>query len=385
MSTLQADFLVVGGGIAGLSVAGALSQGGQFKVLVIEMEAHPGYHATGRSAAILVEGYGTPIVRKLTALSRPLLEREDDLPGGILRSRGILYVALKGAAPTQVVESGGSISRIAATTACDLVPALNLDAIDHAFHDPTAADIDVHALLTRYLRTLKAGDGEIITNSRLTSANWTGNLWRVVAGEHQIEAKVVINAAGAWAREVGNLFQAQDIALEPRRRSAAIVSTDSKEDPGDWPMVVDLAETVYFKPEAGKLLVSPADETPSQPCDAFPDDLDIAYAVDRFEKLTRLKVRRVTHSWAGLRTFAPDGNPVLGRDCVAPNFYWNAGQGGVGVQTSPITAQILASQILGGLPPIDHDMVDLAQLTPQRFMPAAATNLQQPINAPKDR
>ena len=374
MNTIRADILVVGAGIAGLSVAGTLASRGQIKVVVLEQEDHPGFHATGRSAAILVEGYGTPLVRQLTSFSRPILEGEGegDPSRSVLRSRGVLYVALKGAAPSQMVEEGGSISRLTACAAEDLVPALDVDGIDHAFYDPTAADIDVHALQTRYLQMVRAHGGEVLTGTALTAAQWTGSLWQISAGEHQVEARVVINASGAWAGEVGRLFNAQPIALEPRRRSAAIVATDSEEDPNGWPMVVDLGETIYFKPEGGKLMISPADETPSPPCDAYPDDLDIAFAVDRFEKLTRRTVRRVTHRWAGLRTFAPDRNPVLGRDGLAPNFFWHAGQGGVGVQTAPVTAQILTDLILERRTSRALEVINLAQLSPHRFLPAMA-------------
>lgn len=372
MNTIRADILVVGAGIAGLSVAGTLASRGQIKVVVLEQEDHPGFHATGRSAAILVEGYGTPLVRQLTSFSRPILEGEGDPSRSVLGSRGVLYVALKGAPPSQMVEEGGSISRLTACAAEDLVPALDVDGIDHAFYDPTAADIDVHALQTRYLQMVRAHGGEVLTGTALTAAQWTGSLWRISAGEHQVEAKAVINASGAWASEVGRLFNAQPIALEPRRRSAAIVATDSEEDPNGWPMVVDLGETIYFKPEGGKLMISPADETPSPPCDAYPEDLDIAFAVDRFEKLTRRTVRRVTHRWAGLRTFAPDRNPVLGRDGLAPNFFWHVGQGGVGVQTAPVTAQILTDLILERRTSGALDVINLAQLSPHRFLPAMA-------------
>lgn len=369
---LRADFLVVGAGIAGLSVAGALASHRQTKVIVLEREDHPGYHATGRSAAILVEGYGTPLVRQLTTLSRPLLGCNDEPSQSVLHTRGILYLVPKNATRTQAVEVGGSISRLTASAAGLLVPALDVAAIDHAYYDPTAADIDVHALQTRYLRMLRAHGGEVLTGAALTAAQWTGNSWQVTAGERQVEASVVINAAGAWASEVGSIFKAQAIALEPRRRSAAIVTTNSNEDPSGWPMVVDVGESIYFKPEAGKLMISPADETPSLPCDAYPEDLDIAYAVDRFERLTHRTVRRVTHKWAGLRTFAPDNNPVLGCDDLAPNFYWNAGQGGVGIQTAPITAQILTDLILGRRAPADLDTINLAQLSPHRFRPATS-------------
>ncbi len=376
MSTLRTDVLVIGAGVAGLSVASALADRGQTGVIVLEQEEHPGYHSTGRSAAILVEGYGTPLVRRLTALSRPLLEGAGDPARNVLKPRGLLYVGLKGSPTGQTIDEVGSIIRISAADAEAIVPALDGQAIDHAFHDPTAADIDVHALQSSFLRNLRAAGGTLLTGAPLTAAQWTGGVWRLSAGEHRVEARIVVNAAGAWARDIGRLFDAQPIALEPRRRSAAIVATDCDEDVSRWPMVVDLGETIYFKPEGGKLMISPADETPSAPCDATPDELDIAHAVDRFERLARRKVRRVTHRWAGLRTFAPDRNPVLGRDGLAPNFFWIAGQGGVGVQTAPITAQILADLILDHYASGLLDAINLADLSPQRFVsaPSPATH-----------
>lgn len=367
MSTLRTDVAIVGAGIAGMSVACALADRGQTGVIILEQEDHPGYHSTGRSAAIFVEGYGTPLVQRLTDLSRPLLAGDDSAMGNVLTPRGLLYVSTKEGPATQAIDQSRSTVGISTADAQALVPLLNGDVVECAFFDPTAADIDVHAMQTAYIRGLRARSGALMTGAALTAAHWNGSVWRLAAGAHRIEARVVVNAAGAWAHAVGRLFNAQPILLEPRRRSAAIVATDCEADPSRWPMVVDMGETVYFKPEAGRLMLSPADETPSAPCDAAPDELDIAHAVDRFERLTRYKVRRVTHRWAGLRTFAADRNPVLGLDGLAPNFFWHAGQGGVGVQTAPITAQILADLILGQSDLALLDAAGLAAVSPQRF------------------
>jgi D-arginine dehydrogenase len=356
---------VIGAGIAGLSLAAELAELTDGRVVVLEQEDHPGFHASGRSAAILVEGYGTTLVRRLTALSLPSFNP------AVLSRRGLLYIAIAGAPLTAIIEEGGAVSRVSPAVAVALAPMLRSQAIEHAFHDPTAADIDVHALQSDYLRRLRARGGKLITGAAVTGALWTGDRWRLQAGGEAVEAGIVVNAAGPWARQVASLFAAQSIGLTPLRRSAALVTLDDAPEFDDSPMVVDLGETIYFKPLSGKLMISPADETLSPPCDAHPEELDVAIAVERFEQLSRFAVRRVTHRWAGLRTFAPDRNPVVGYDAVAPSFFWVAGQGGVGVQTAPIVAQ-LAADLLLRRAPRNRKAGELApQIAPARFMVAA--------------
>lgn len=352
--------LVIGAGVAGLSLASELSARSTRKVVVAEREAQPGVHATGRSAAILVEGYGSPLVQRLTTLSRADLLGERP---GDPRPRGILYVAAQDAA--SAAAPAGAAQPIPLTRAGEMVPLLATDRLRDAYYDPTAADIDVHGLMSGYVRRLRANGGELVAGAAVLGADCTAEGWTVaMGGDVVVEARVVVNAAGAWAQAIGALFGAGSISLTPHRRSAAIVTLAADVDPRAWPMVVDLDETVYFKPEGGQLMVSPADETPSPACDAYPEDLDIAIGIDRFEALSRLAVRRVTHSWAGLRTFTPDRNPVLGFDPVAPGFFWVAGQGGVGVQTAPAMAR-LGAELLLGMASEHQDLAD--GVSPARF------------------
>jgi D-arginine dehydrogenase len=365
MDVVEADVVVIGGGIAGLSIAAEIAEGLDGKVLVVEQEEHPGYHATGRSAAILAETYGTDAVRSLTSLSLPLF------PNDSLRARGLLYIAIAGETPDAPLTAGPTMREISVSEAVALSPVLKPESIAYALYDPSAADIDVHRLQTEALRRLRERGGRLLTEAGVTAARRNGDRWSLVCGGLKVEAQIVINAAGAWAQQVGALFGAQDIDLVPKRRSAALVTLGTDIDLQNLPMVVDLGETVYFKPEPGGLMVSPADETPSPACDSRPEEIDIAIGVDRFEQISQFAVRRVTHTWSGLRTFAPDRNPVVGFDTVAPDFFWVAGQGGIGVQTSPAIASIGADLIFGRAPRLISATDLCSQLSPGRFKAAS--------------
>lgn len=367
MTNLDCDFLVIGAGMAGVSAAAALAPRG--RVVVAEQEEHPGYHATGRSAAIFADSYGNDLVRRLSAESRRLMEgwRDAGGEGDILRRRGLLYVTLE-ASSHQAFDDLDDLPRLSAAEACALVPILKEEAIAHARWESGAADIDVHALLDGYLRTLRAKGGALLRQAPVRSARRLDGRWRIAAGDQVICADVVVNAAGAWAGEVGALFGASPPGLVPMRRSAAIIDGPAGQSVDHWPMVVDMAESLYFKPEAGKLMISPADAEPSPPCDAFADDLAIAIAVDRFETITTLQVRHVRTPWAGLRTFTPDQAPLIGFDPHVEGLFWLAGQGGFGIQTAPAAARLAAALIAGGDTGFSTDMDTLVTgVSPARF------------------
>lgn len=350
--TIQCEVLIVGGGIAGASLGYRLAP--HRKVVVLERESAPGYHATGRSAAGLSENLGTRTVRALTALSRPFFEAPPHgfSDAALLKRRPWLVVAradqreLFEAQLAEARVSCPAIELVDADAAVKLFPLLDRAYIAQAFLEPGAADLDVDAILQGYLRGLRARDGTLVTDAEVLAAHRRNCGWRVETKTAAYEAPVLVNASGAWADETARLAGARPIGLVPKRRTAMIVTPPDGIDVSAWPELDDVGDEFYMKPEAGKLLLSPSDETPSPPTDARPDEMDIATAVDRIERVTTLKVRRIERSWAGLRSFVPDRNPVAGFDPEADGFFWLAGQGGAGIQTSAGLSQAAASLIL---------------------------------------
>ena len=350
---LTVDFLVVGAGILGLASAAELSALG--RVALVEQEAHPCHHSSGRSAAIFVRSYGSPEVQALTReAEQAFAEAEAEGRFAALGvPKGLLVVAPRGSGG-----SGAAPFRVAisAAEAARLNPILDPDRLEAAWWEDSARDIDVHAMQTGYLATLRRNGGRLFTDHPVLRASWQGGRWLVQAGGTTIQADRVVNAAGAWADPVGALFGAAPLGLVPKRRSAAIIDPPAGIAAAGLPMVVDVDETVYFKPDAGRLMLSPADATPVEPHDAWADDMDIALAVDRYERLTGRQVQRVHHMWAGLRTFLPDENPMIGADAVVPGFYWLAGFGGFGVQTAPAAARRIAG-LMEGIPATQTEAV----------------------------
>ncbi len=348
---MNADILVVGGGIAGMSVAWRLAAAGA-KVTVLEAEAHCATHSTARSAATLTENYGTSAVRRLSVASRPFLAAPPpgftDVP--LLRSRGSLTVARAGeevqlaAALAEGRLHVPAMAPLAPAEALRMVPVLRPKAVAAAFIEPDVCDIDVDALLGGYRRGLLAAGGTIVTDARATRIDRNGAAWLVDTPAGRFAAANLVNAAGAWADHVARLAGVTPVGLVPKRRTAVIVAAP---DSANWPMVNDVTETLYFKPDAGRLMVSPADATPTEPCDAQPEELDVAIALDRLQQLTTLAIRHVPHRWAGLRTFSPDHSPVVGEDQLNKGFFWLAGQGGFGVMTSPALSAAGAAAVLG--------------------------------------
>lgn len=359
------DFIVIGAGIAGLSAAASLSAFG--RTALLEMEAQPCHHSSGRSAAIFVPSYGNESVRQLTAISWRLIDA--GLPEALGRRRGIIVAARKGGDPGMA--EPGQV-RLTAEEIVERVPVMRADILSHGWFEADAFDMDVHAMTLHYLKQLRA-NGELIAPFAVQSAERRADEWLLSNGTDTVSAPVVVNASGAWLEHVGALFGAAPKGMVPMRRSAALIDPPSGMDSALWPMVVDVEETVYFKPDAGKLMVSPADVTPSQPCDAWADDMDVAEGIDRLQNLTTLEVRRVSHVWAGLRSFVADECPLIGPDPKVDGLIWLGALGGFGVQTAPATGAIAAA--LAAKEPLPSGVTDalLRAINPARTLPKDPT------------
>lgn len=350
----QSDVIVVGAGIAGAGVAAELST--DQRIVLLEQEEHSGIHATGRSAALHSEIYGNAVIRALSRSSREFFLRGDERP--FATARGCLHPAtalqldqLERLARQPSVAQAAQ--RISGEEARALVPVLRPGRIVAALMETHAYDLDVDAIHRYYLKQVRQNGGVLRCSAAASFIAWDGLNWEVRAGDQTFAAPVLINAAGAWADQVARLAGVEPAGLQPRRRTALTVDPPAGADPSSWPAVIDIGERFYFKPEAGKVLMSPADETPSEPCDAFPDEMDVAIAVERVQEVADIPVRRIAHSWAGLRTFAADRTPVVGYDKGTPSFFWLAGQGGYGIQTSPALSRLAASLVRGGPTPPD--------------------------------
>lgn len=349
----RADFLVVGAGIAGASVAFWLARHG--RVMVLEREEQPGYHSTGRSAALFAESYGTAQVRALTQASRAFF---DSPPKGfsdhpLLSSRGALIVATRGQeellhAKWQTLSVlGPALRLLSPPETCAMLPALRPEQVIGAIFDPGAADIDVHALHQGYLRGLRQNGGVVVCGAEVSAVQRREDLWWLDAAGQAYAAPALVNAAGAWADQIAILAGVAPIGLEPRRRSAFLFAPPADLDTTHWPLTIGAAEDWYFKPDASLLLGSPANADPVPPHDVQPEELDIATGIFNIEQVTTLSIRRPSHTWAGLRSFVADGDLVGGFDLLAPGFFWLAAQGGYGIQTSPAMGESCAALVRG--------------------------------------
>lgn len=351
------DVIVVGAGIAGASLAGELAAGA--RVLLLERESQPAYHASGRSAAIYIEPYSTDAIYALTRASLPFLEAP---PAGFAESplvhdRGYLLLAQTGreAEMDDYLTTWGErcprIREIDFAEARAMVPVLREGYASRFAHDPTAVGLDTNEMVQGWLRLLRRGGGRLVGGAEVTAIAREGDAWRVTSAAGTAQAPLLVNAAGAWAQELGRLAGGLDVPLVPHRRSAVLVAPPAGQDISDWPAVSPVYKSFYFKPDGGQLMISPADQTPVPPMDAWPEDLDLAVAVERAEEAAELGVRRFEASWAGLRTFVADGEPVYGFDPTCPGLYWFAGQGGVGFQTAAAAARLAAAELGVGVPP----------------------------------
>jgi len=356
------DIAIVGAGMAGASLAAAMAARGA-RVTMIEGEALPGHHATGRSAAFWTESYGGPGIQPLTTASGPWLAQN-----GFLRPRGALTIARTAdeaalaAFAARYAGLGVRIDILGRAALESHIPGLRAPWTCGAF-EPDCSDIDVAALHQHYLATARHNGAVLRCSAALTAATPTANGWTLtLANRETVTAALLVNAAGAWADPVAQLAGARALGIRPFRRTVAQLRT-TPAAPASLPLVLDLAESFYFKPESGRLWLSPHDETLSPPCDAAPEDLDVATAIARLEKVVDWTVERVEHRWAGLRSFAPDRLPVYGFDADVPRLFWFAGQGGFGIQTAPAAADLAARLIAGEAP----SAVDPARYSPSRF------------------
>ncbi|HSW12834.1 MAG TPA: FAD-binding oxidoreductase [Solimonas sp.] len=355
------DVIVIGAGIAGAGIAAELGAG--LRVLLLEQESQPGYHTTGRSAAVFAETYGGPVVRILSRASRPFFDQPPpgfcDTP--LLRPRGFLFVAREDQrdnleALADEPDLHATSRRLTPDETCARVPLLRREYVAAALLDHGACDIEVHALHQGYLAQLRRNGGRLQCQARVERIERNGAGWRVHSAAGVFEAPLLVNAAGAWADRVGDLAGVAGIGLQPLRRTAALVDVPGYAGLEHWPLTIDIDEQFYFKPDAGRLMLSPGDETPSEPCDAQPEEMDLAIAVDHIERATTLDIRRMHSRWAGLRSFVADRTPVAGHAPDAPGFFWLAGQGGYGIQTAPALSRFAAARLLGR--PVPSDLAD---------------------------
>ena len=368
------DVIVVGGGIAGVSVAYELSA--RANVVLLEREEQLAHHTTGRSAAAYLETYGSPTVRRLTIASRRFFtEPPGELESPeLLAPRPLLWIGRE--ARRHVLEAMAtagqalvpSVRLIGADEAHSWCPVLRPEHAAVAMLEPEAMDIDVAALHQVYVRGARRQGGEIVRSSPVTGVRRDGDGWVVSTPSKSLRGDVIVSAAGAWADDVAAMAGVRAIGLQPLRRTAFTCPAPDGVDVRDWPLVADVDDRFYFKPEGPQLLCSPADETPSPPCDAQPEQADVALAIERINEATTLGLRRVRRAWAGLRSFVADRTPVVGMDPDAPGFCWLAGQGGYGIQTAPAMARATAGLVLDRRLPDDLLAMGIseADLSPAR-------------------
>jgi D-arginine dehydrogenase len=351
------DFVIVGAGIAGASLAYQLAP--HARVALLEREEQPGYHSTGRSAALFMETYGTPAIRALTRASRAFYIAPP--PGftehPILSPRGVVHVAQIGCERELEEElalasqTSTQAERLSVEQVCARVPVLRGELLCGALYVPDAMDIDVHALHQGYLRGFRANGGQLLNHAELASAAFADGAWAIeLTDGRSLRATHLVDAAGAWADVVAQRCGVRPVGLQPKRRTAFTFAPPAGIDSANWPAVVGIDESYYFKPDAGQLLGSPANADPVEPHDVQPEELDVATGIYHIEQMTTLTIRRPSHVWAGLRSFVPDGDLVIGPDNYAPNFFWVAAQGGYGIQTAAAASEFAASMLLQGQP-----------------------------------
>ena len=358
------DVIIVGGGIAGASLGAEIAA--KRRTLIIEAEEQCGYHATGRSAAFWLESYGGPKVALLSAASRQFLEHPPKgfADSGFLRPRGALHLSRENW--PQIAE-GIAAERLGHAELGRLVPGIRRE-WQYGLLEPGCADIDVAGLHASYLRQFRRRGGQVATKSALTAASRDGLAWRIeTEGGSSIRCAVVVNAAGAWADEVASRCGVQPLSISPFKRTMVQLRV-GRSGLQDLPLIDDAEGTFYFKGEGDRSVwLTPHDEIPSDPCDAVADELDIAMAIDRFQKVVDWPVEKVERTWAGLRSFAPDRLPVYGFDPRASGFFWCVGQGGFGIQTAPAASRLAAALLVDEAPDQSIAHIDPAIFAPGRF------------------
>ncbi len=365
------DVAIIGAGIAGASLAAALSP--HMSVIVLEAEDQPGYHTTGRSAAFWSVTYGGPVVQPLSSASGPFLAHppKSFSENGFLLRRGALMIG-RAQDEAQIADflcafegSGVALERLAADGVQAHLPG-GRAAWDRAVWEPSTTDIDVARLHAAYLRQAKQMGAVLATSQKVQGISRGQQGWVLSCSGEEVVAHRIINAAGAWADDVARMAGLAPVGVTPYRRTMVQLEV-AAQVPADLPLVVDINEQFYFKPDGqNRIWLSPHDETLSPPCDAAPEEMDVAMAIARFEEVMDWPVVRVERTWAGLRNFAPDRLPVFGADPQGAGFFWCAGQGGFGIQTAPAIAALLAAEILGQQPAADYDSINPAAFAPGR-------------------
>ncbi len=370
------DFAVIGAGIAGASVAYRLSAAAS--VLVLEQETQPGYHSTGRSAAMFMETYGTPTVQALTRASRAFYEEPpgDFAERPLLTPRGVMYLAngaqqaLLESMQRSLLAGAPDARRLGREETLARVPILRPELVYGAILEPAARDIDVDALHQGFLRGMRRNGGLLRAHAQAKQAQRTHGAWTIaLASGDMVHARNIVNAAGAWADEIARLCGAPCVGLEPRRRTAFTFAAPADMNCTAWPAVVGIDESYYFKPDAGQLLGSPANADPTTAHDVMPEEIDVAMGIDRIQNVTTLSIRRPNHIWAGLRSFVADGDLVIGWDRRCDGFFWLAAQGGYGIQTAAAASQLAAALLLDLAVPdgLLAQGIAPAAMSPERF------------------
>ncbi len=358
---MDCEFLIIGGGIAGVSAAARLAPLG--RVILCEGEDHLAHHASGRSAALYEPSYGRAPVKALSEASGDYLRAAH---GGVLSPRGLMIAArAEEAAQFAADVAEMNLTEIAPAAACARVPVLDPGQVALAAAADHAWDIDTDRLIRNFAREARDHGASIITRAPVTAIERLDNGWRVETGAGVFRAARLVDAAGPWADRIAEMAGIAPRGIRPFRRSMARIPAPAGHDVSAWPMLFGPGESWYAKPDAGALIVSPADEDPAEPHDAFTDDMVLAEGLARYEAMVTAPVTRMLANWAGLRSFAPDRVLVIGPDPADRDFLWLAGQGGYGFQTAPAASQLLADLAAGRAPALDDAIV--AALTPGRF------------------
>lgn len=369
--TNKFDIIVIGAGIAGASIAAHLAE--SRRVMILEMEDRPGFHTTGRSAATFEPNYGPAPMLAFTRASNDffLAPPPGFADGPLLVPRSSLFFEAEGqeAAAKRLLAAGSGLEELSETQALELYPVLRKGYARRTFLDPHTGDLDVDLLHRGYLKLFKARGGQLLTSAPAETIERTGGAWRLATPQGRFEAAILVNGAGAWGDVVAAKAGVRPVGLQPKRRSIGIIPVDGIPGVAGFPMVTDMGETWYAKPQSGKMMVSSADATPVDPHDAYADDMAIALGIERLMNATTIEVNHLDHSWGGLRTFAPDGSPVIGYAPSTEGFFWLVGQGGYGIQSAPALSRTAAAMVQGERLP--RDVLDaglvLAEILPDRF------------------
>lgn len=369
--TTHSDFLVIGAGIAGVSVAAQLAE--HASVTILEMEGRPAYHTTGRSAATFEPNYGPKPILALTRASADFFNNPPAgfAEGALMSPRGSLVLEPEdqAEAAAKFVANAVGVVEMGPVELLKLFPVLRPGYAARGFYEAATGDLDVDLIFGGYMRLFKARRGKLVLSAPAQSISRNGKNWIITTPQGEFTATTIINTAGAWGDELAKLAGLKPIGLTPKRRSIGVIPIEGHSDFMRWPMVTDCGETWYAKPQSGKMIVSSADATPVEPHDAYADDMAIAEGVERLMEATTIEVNRLEHSWAGLRTFAPDGCPVVGFDPSTDGFFWLVGQGGYGIQSAPALSRTAAALALRHAIPADilaHGL-ELSEISPNRL------------------